>query len=242
MKRFALILVALLIGYSASAQDIITKRDGQEIRARITAIGTDTISYTLYDEDNGIVYTIMKGEVVLIKYENGRNEVIKHSSSQYDPLLYGTSEPVEGIRPGMKYKELKKYYDYKEYTRGLIQHHNPTAVGVASFFIPGLGEMICGEGWRGVAYLGGWLASNVISVIGIQQRSEVLYLIGCAGTLGTEIFSIIDAVRVAKVKNMYERDLMRTYAFDVDLYPSVNYISTAKGIQPTAGLTLAFRF
>ena len=66
MKRFALILVALLIGYSASAQDIITKRDGQEIRARITAIGTDTISYTLYDEDNGIVYTIMKGDALLM--------------------------------------------------------------------------------------------------------------------------------------------------------------------------------
>lgn len=34
----------------------------------------------------------------------------------------------------------------------------------------------------------------------------------------------------------------RTSALDVDLYPSMNYIKTAEGIQPTAGLTLAFRF
>ena len=98
MKRIALILAALLIGSAVSAQDIITKRDGQEIRARITAVGTDTISYTLYDESNGIVYTMMKGDAVLIKYENGRNEVVQYSSSQYDPLLYGTRGPVEGDR------------------------------------------------------------------------------------------------------------------------------------------------
>ena len=242
MKRFSLIFFALLIGYVASAQDIITTRDGQEIRARITAIGTDTISYTLYDESNGVVYTMMKGDAVLIKYENGRNEVVHYSSSQYDPLLYGTRGPVEGIKPGMKYKELKKLYNYKEYTRGLVQHHSPGGVAVASFFIPGLGEMICGEGWRGAAFLGGWLATSAVSLIGIQQFSDVIYLVGAAGSLAIKIASIVDATRVAKVKNMYERDLMRTYAFDVDLYPSMDFIKTAEGIQPTAGFTLAFRF
>ena len=75
MKRFALIIAAMLIGYAAFAQDIITMRDGKEIRARITAIGTDTITYTLYDEDNGIAYTMMKADAVLIRYENGRSEV-----------------------------------------------------------------------------------------------------------------------------------------------------------------------
>lgn len=88
MKRFALILATLLIGYVASAQDIITKRDGQEIRARITAVGTDTISYTLYDESNGIVYTMMKGDAVLIKYENGRNEVVQYSTVQASMIRF----------------------------------------------------------------------------------------------------------------------------------------------------------
>ena len=243
MKRLTMILTAVLIGaFTASAQDIITKRDGQEIRARVTSVGTDTISYTLYDESNGVQYTIMKGDVVLIKYENGRNEVIKHSSSQYDPLLYGTKEPVEGLKPGMKYKDLKDIYNHKEYVRGLVQHHNPASAGVASFFIPGLGEMICGEGWRGAAFLGGWLAANTVSILGIQYDCEIAYLVGLAGSLTTKIISVVDATRIAKVKNMYERDLMRTYSFEVDLYPSMDYIKTASGIQPTAGVTLAFRF
>ena len=235
-------MAALLVGFVASAQDLITKRDGQEIRAKVTAVGTDTITYTLYDESNGVEYTIMKGDVLLIKYENGRNEVIEHSSSQYDPLLYGTKQPVSGIHPGMKYRELKDYYNHKEYVRGLVQHHNPAGVGVASFFIPGLGQMICNEGWRGTAFLGGWLAANVVSALGLQNDSEVLYLVGVAGSLTTKIISIVDATRVAKVKNMYERDLMRTYSMEVDLYPSMNYIKTSQGLQPTVGMTLALRF
>ena len=68
MKKLAFLLVALLLGtVASSAQDIITKRNGDEIRAVVTAVGPDTISYKLYDESNGVVYTIMKGEVVLIK-------------------------------------------------------------------------------------------------------------------------------------------------------------------------------
>lgn len=247
MKKLTLILVSLILGtLMASAQDIITKRNGDEIRAVVTAVGPDTISYRLYDEGTGVVYTVMKGDVVLIKYENGRNEVITASSSSYDPLLYGTREPVAGIRPGMKYRELKHLYNHKEYVRGLVQHHNPAGVGVASYFIPGLGQMICGEGWRGVAFLGGSIASYSILVAGAYHGNadtfDIFMWTGLAGMFTAQIWSIVDAVRVAKVKNMYERDLMRTYAIDVDLYPSVNCVRYGTGYKPTAGMTLALRF
>lgn len=241
MKRLVLFLMASVLAVAtSSAQDVITKRNGDEIRAKVTAVGPDTISYMLYDVNDGVVYTIMKGDVVLVKYEDGRNEVMRAGSSSYDPLLYGTSEPVAGIRPGMKYRELKELYDHKAYVRGLVQHHNPAGVGVGSFFIPGLGQMICSEGWRGTAFLGGWLAANVVQALGLQYGSEEVYLLGLAAGLSVRIWSVVDATRVAKVKNMYERDLMRTYSFDV--YPSVNYIKTTNGLQPTAGITLAMRF
>ena len=243
MKRLIIILAALVLGaVTSNAQDIIIKRSGEEIRTRITAVGPDTISYELYDINDGIVYTIMKGDVVLIKYQDGRNEVIKAASSSYDPLLYGNREPVAGIRPGMKYHELKDFYNHKEYVRGLVQHHNPAGVGVGSFFIPGLGQMICGEGWRGTAFLGGWLAANVVQALSIQYGSEWFYLAGLAAGLSVKIWSTVDATRVAKVKNMYERDLMRLASVDLEMYPSVNYIRTSSGLQPTAGLTLAMKF
>ena len=69
-----------------------------------------------------------------------------------------------------------------------------------------------------------------------------MYYTSVLGAQAIRIISCIDATRVAKVKNMYKRDLKGMYALDVDLYPSMNYMKTAEGIQPISGLTLALRF
>lgn len=60
--------------------------------------------------------------------------------------------------------------------------------------------------------------------------------------IAIDICAIVDGVRVAKVKNMYEQDLKKLYTIDVDLYPSVNFVQLGNNIQPTAGLTLAMKF
>ena len=62
-----------------------------------------------------------------------------------------SAQTPEGIQPGMKYKDLKEYYDYKDYVKMPDQYRSPAGAGVASYLIPGLGEMICGSGWRGTA-------------------------------------------------------------------------------------------
>lgn len=246
MKRFALILTALLLGaFAASAQDIITKKSGEDIRAIVTEVGPDTITYRLYDEDSDVKYTVMKSEVVLIRYASGRNEVISGGSSIFDPLLYGSSAPVAGIKPGMKYRDLKDLYDYRLYMRGLVQNYNPGWCGFASYCIPGLGQMICGEWGRGFAFFGGNVAGYTLMNLGIYSDLDIapaLFFVGLAGWATASIWSIVDATRVAKVKNMYERDLLRTYAVEVDLYPSVNLAKVGNGYQPTAGMTLAVKF
>lgn len=66
-------------------------------------------------------------------------------------------------------------------------------------------------------------------------------ILGNAGGLTCSIRSTVDAVRIAKVQNMYYSDL-RQQQVSLQLYPSVNYLRTANGIQPTAGFTLAMRF
>lgn len=148
----------------------------------------------------------------------------------------------DGPKTEMKYKDLKKIYDHKDYTREQDQSYRPTGVAVASFFIPGLGEMICGEGWRGTAFLGTWLAGHFVALVGIAELSDNIYYTGVIGALATRVVSTIDASRIAKVKNMYNRDLKEKNALDVSLYPSISYIKTAEGVQPTTGLTLSISF
>ena len=160
-------------------------------------------------------------------------------------LLIGyaaSAQTPEGIKPGMKYRELKEYYNYKDYTKTDDQVHSPAGVGIASYLIPGLGEMICGSGWRGAIFMGGWLACHYCCIASIMELSDAMYYTSVLGAQAIRIISCIDATRVAKVKNMYKRDLKGMYALDVDLYPSMNYMKTAEGIQPISGLTLAVRF
>jgi hypothetical protein len=152
-----------------------------------------------------------------------------------------SAQTPEGIQPGMKYKDLKEYYSYKDYEKMPDQYRSPAGVGVASYLIPGLGQMLCGEGWRGTAFLGGWLACHFVTLTGIAELSDAIYWSGIAGAQAFRILSCMDATRVAKVKNMYKHDL-GGYSLEMDLYPSMNYIRTAEGIQPTTGLTFALRF
>lgn len=216
---------------SAGAQDFVTKRNGEDIAAIVDEVGPDYVRFRLWDEPDGVTYTMLKNEILMIRYATGRNEVFDQMSSL-------------AVAPMMKYKEMAKVYDYRLYQKSLYDRYSPAGSGVASFFIPGLGQMICGEWGRGFAWLGGHVGCYMLTGISAIAESDTLVLMSIAGLLAIDICSIVDGVRVAKVKNMYMEDLRKSgyYGLDVDLYPSVNYVHTASGIQPTAGMTLALRF
>ena len=216
---------------SAAAQDFVTKRNGEDIAAIVDEVGPDYVRFRLWDEPDGVTYTMLKNEILIIRYATGRNEVFDQMSSL-------------AVAPMMKYKEMAKVYDYRLYQKSLYDRYSPAGSGVASFFIPGLGQMICGEWGRGFAWLGGHVGCYMLTGISAIAESDTLVLMGIAGLLAIDICAIVDGVRVAKVKNMYMDDLRKSgyYGLDVDFYPSVNYVRTTSGVQPTAGMTLALRF
>ncbi|MBO5876314.1 MAG: hypothetical protein J6Q37_01610 [Bacteroidales bacterium] len=232
MKRLIMLLSVLaFFAVSAAAQDFVTKRNGEDIAAIVDEVGPDYVRFRLWDEPDGVTYTMLKNEILMIRYATGRNEVFDQMSSL-------------AVAPMMKYKEMAKVYDYRLYQKSLYDRYSPVGSGIASFFIPGLGQMICGEWGRGFAYLGGHVGCYMLTGISAIAESDTLVLMGIAGLLAIDICAIVDGVRVAKVKNMYMEDLRKSgyYGLDVDLYPSVNYVRTTSGVQPTAGMTLALRF
>lgn len=156
-----------------------------------------------------------------------------------------------------KYKQLKLIYNYEEYSPAITDRYSPTGSGVASFFLPGLGQMICGEFGRGFAFFGGFVGCYYIGGLsifmgtGFDEDGNVLYhspgsaIAGTAfitGALAIYVMSIIDAKRVAIVKNMYEQDLNRAYPLEMKVYPSLDYALIGNTYQPTAGIKLAVKF
>lgn len=249
MKRILLFAAFILLSeMMVMAQDVITKKDGDEIKAKVLEVGIHEIRYKLFEEPNGATYSLLKTDILLITYETGRKEIFNERVGSN--MYYTNKTSVDNVSPGMRYKELKHLYNYKEYVPGLADRYRPGWTGVASFFIPGLGECINGEWGRGLGKFGGNLllqivATNAIyaNTYGDAPETAASIALACyAGILAIDIWSIIDAVHIAKVKNMYEQDLKRLYSFDMKLSPSVNYIPNGNTLQPVAGMTLAFRF
>lgn len=255
MKKIIFILSALLVcTATAFAQDVITKKNGEDIKAKVLEIDNTNVKYKLFDEPNGVIYTIPKFQILVIRYESGRNEIFNTVSVPLSRNVANDREPIDGLRAGMKYKELKNIYDYIDWRSGFGDRYNPAVMGVCSWLIPGLGQMISGEVGRGLGWLGGTLGCSVIIGVGgglsalaygedegLGIAGFVLSLTGSLAMVAVDICAIVDACRVAKVKNMYEQDLKKMN-YSLELHPSVDYIRMANKVQTTAGFTLAMKF
>lgn len=74
-KLFILFLFAAVSG-SALAQDVITKRDAEEIEAKVLRVSDTEIEYRRWDNPDGPVYAIPARDVFFIRYQNGLKDVI----------------------------------------------------------------------------------------------------------------------------------------------------------------------
>ena len=171
----------------------------------------------------------------------------------------------------MKYKDLKDTYSPKEYVKSANDPYSPGWSGFASFVLPGLGQVINGETGRGIAFFAGDLAIGVAANLcadkfmkyvqtdangkPVKDGGKYVYtddaaagkwagaIIGVSAVgVANYIWSICDARKVAKVKNMYYQDLRNGYSMDFSLYPSLDLAQTPSGYQPAPGLALSLRF
>jgi len=168
----------------------------------------------------------------------------------------------KGIKTRMAYCDYKDLYDAKEYIHMYGDPYSPVGAGIASFLIPGLGQILNEQTGKGIGMLLGNLALCIGAVTinvccadvtrddtgkitrrtvkpgGIAGMSVAL-----AGALAIDIWSICDAVHVAKIKNLYARDCMLlSNRLDVKLLPSLSFANSAQGVQPAPGMTLAINF
>ena len=120
MKRLIMVLSALMLfAVSAFAQDYVTKRTGEDIAAIVDEVGPDYIRYRLWEEPDGVLYTVNKSDVLLIRYATGRNEVFDQA-------------PSIAVSPSLKYKEMARIYDYRNYTKSVYDQYSPAGSGIAA--------------------------------------------------------------------------------------------------------------
>jgi hypothetical protein len=121
-------------------------------------------------------------------------------------------------------------------------------MGFASLVIPGFGQILEGETARGFCFIGGWVGLNIIkyrirtrpysgSVSKVKSLNTVRYVL-----VGLHIWSLFDAIHVARVNNMVFRDQVKT-TFNFQLLPYVgSYDYFRFNNEVPVGLTLLINF
>jgi len=75
MKKIVTIIL-LFLGISVCAQDIITLRTGEQIRAIVTEVSQSEIRFRLYEHQEGPIRVHLASEVFVIDYQDGTREII----------------------------------------------------------------------------------------------------------------------------------------------------------------------
>lgn len=82
MKKLTCLLFVLIAFSKISfSQDLITKKNGEEIKAKILEVTQNEIKYKNFDQQNGPLFTIPKYEIFMVRYENGTKDVLNSKNS-----------------------------------------------------------------------------------------------------------------------------------------------------------------
>ena len=146
-----------------------------------------------------------------------------------------------------QYKINKTKYDYSTWTYEEGDPYNPVTCGVLSI-IPGVGQMVAHEFGRGAAFFGGAVGCLFSSLVGVavafggnESLGVGLMAVSFAGVAAIDIWSIVDATRVAKVNNLAWRDKNKT-GLSLQIEPYILPIQTYGSTKTQVGLSLVVNF
>lgn len=75
MKKLKFIIVFILWVICLAAQDVIIKRNGDEIKAKVTNLSATEVKYKAIATPGGPDYTLATTDVFMIKYKSGKKDV-----------------------------------------------------------------------------------------------------------------------------------------------------------------------
>lgn len=104
MKVTVILSFMLLFVQRIFAQDIILKRNGEEIPAQVIEIGIDSILYQHPDSVESLQQSIAKADVFMVRFANGTKELIAEATGQQN--LVAPSSPEQMYELGRKDAEL----------------------------------------------------------------------------------------------------------------------------------------
>lgn len=124
MKK-SIIFIFFLFSSIGFAQDLLTKKNGEDILTKVLEVNVSEIKYKKFDDLNGPIFTILKSEVLLIRYENGTKDIFVDEEKVGRNLFINDNPFAQGQADALHY-----YKEYKAASTGTL---------VTSLFSPLIG-------------------------------------------------------------------------------------------------------
>lgn len=104
MRNKIILFCLLFCGFSATAKDVITKKDGSKLDAKVEEITESIIKYRKLSNPTGPIYTIPTSSVLSIVYENGTldsfssaTEINSSPNFSDDELIKQSEQPQQNV-------------------------------------------------------------------------------------------------------------------------------------------------
>ena len=234
---FAIFCVSMV---NAFAQDVILKKDGSEVKAKVLEVSDQQIKYKEFDFQTGPTRIINTYEVFMITYENGKKEVYNKQAPAPVPTTTYPTNPY--YQPPMDLKtEFDRIGDNDDEMLNFFRRNNFTEY-VSKFDdacgMRNTGKRLLTSGLTLVGCGALWIA------VGFGLDDEDYYWMGYTGIAMASVGNILTIVsipvsagggaRKRAIKNDFARE---KFGFDNYTYqPTLNFGITKHGI----GLTFNF--
>ena len=81
VTRLTTLAALCLMGIYVSAQDLVVKKDGTVIQAKVMKVGTTEVEYKKWSNQDGPQYSIAVADILAINYQNGEKETFENASA-----------------------------------------------------------------------------------------------------------------------------------------------------------------
>ena len=122
MKNILLFILFVCSSNIIKAQDTLSTRYGENILVKVIEVGTTEVKYKKLDNLNGPIFSMLKSDLLMIKYENGTKEDFSSIKKIEGNNLFLIDDSVQGKNDAQKF-----YNGYK--TAG-------TAVITTGYLVP----------------------------------------------------------------------------------------------------------
>jgi hypothetical protein len=104
MKKVVLALLIIFIYtiFKVNAQDVILKKDGDDLKSKILEVSTEYVKYKKLENLTGPDYVIAASDIFMIKYENGSKDVFEKNPTtgqiqiRHVATENGNKTPIQG--------------------------------------------------------------------------------------------------------------------------------------------------